>query len=74
MRIFSKICLPLILSCFLGVHNGQLALWRENASQPEMVFPCPVQLLPETDRRALAEGIPVNSSQELARLLEDFVS
>ena len=74
MKVFPIIYLSLILSFILGIHDGHLALWKENKTAPEVVFPCPVELLPEADRRALAEGIPITSERELARLLEDYLS
>ena len=74
MKVFPCIYLSLILSFLLGVHEGKLALWRENAVQPEMVFPCPVEMLPEADRQALRNGIRIDSREDLARLLEDYLS
>ena len=64
----------LLLSCYLGVHNGYVSLWQNGASQPSVVFPYPVDALPEADRAALYEGIPYSGEKELSRLLEDYLS
>ena len=74
MKVSSLVYLTLILSFLLGIHEGKLALWRDGDSQPEIIFPCCTDLLPEADRKALSEGIPISSRQELAHLLEDYIS
>ena len=68
------ISLLLCFVCYLGIHNGYLALFDQSQSQPIMIFPYKADLFPEEDRRALEKGIVYNSPQELARLLEDFLS
>ena len=74
MKVFSLVYLTLILSFLLGIHEGKLALWKEGESLPEIVFPCCADFLPEADRQALSKGIPIGSREELASLLEDYVS
>jgi len=59
---------------YLGLHNGQLAIFKHNASQPLEVFPYSAQVFPETDRAALEKGIPFQNARELHRLLEDYLS
>lgn len=70
----SAIYLSLILSFILGVHEGKLALWADSSPDPAVVFPLPVELLPEEDQLLVREGISVDSREELARLLEDYLS
>lgn len=60
--------------CYLGIHNGYLALFDSAVSGPLMILPYHAQLYPETDQQALKKGIVYNSPEELSRLLEDFLS
>lgn len=67
----------LILALFvgyLGLYNGQLALFNGSNPAPDTVLPYRVELYPEADRESLRNGIPYNSENELNRLLEDFLS
>ena len=70
-RILSMI---LCAVCYLGVHNGYLALFDSAVSGPLMILPYPVKIYPPADQEALQKGIVYNSPQELTRLLEDFLS
>lgn len=67
-------CFLLLAGLTLGCCRGYVALWRDGSAQPEAVYPYPAALLPPGDQAALAAGIPVESREELARLLEDFLS
>ncbi len=72
-----KFCMPVlvwILCCYLGLHNGYLALWDSSESQPVQVFPYRAELYPDADQEALRHGIPVTSPKMLSRLLEDYFS
>ena len=59
---------------FLGIYQGQLALWQDNAAVPAKIYPCQIQTLPEADRLLLEQGIPVQSRKELTSRLEDLLS
>ncbi len=74
MRWYHRIGYILCLGFLLGVHNGQIALWQDDDPQPIKVFPYSASCLPEADQKALHKGIPINSKEDLARLLEDFFS
>ena len=63
-----------ILCCYLGVHQGHLALWKQPGLQPERVFPYSIGLFPIKDQTALEKGIPFSSPSELTGLLEDYLS
>lgn len=63
-----------ILSLYLGLHNGYLALWDTNSNQPEQVFPYHISLYPEIDKNLLEKGIPISTQPELNKLLEDYLS
>ena len=67
--------IPLILSFvfLLGIRDGYVAL-RRDGEDTWTVFPYRAELLPEADRRRLAEGIVIRDEAELARLLEDYLS
>lgn len=64
----------LALGFLLGIHNGRLALWKDEDPEPVRVFPYSVSLLPEKDRRELKKGVPVRDGTELAKRLEDYLS
>ena len=66
--------LSLTLSFLLGCHNGYVALWTDGAAHPNQVFPYPVISLPLEDQRALESGIHIENTQQLAQLLEDYLS
>ena len=60
--------------CYLGIHNGYLALFDEGQPQPLMVLPYRAEIYPQEDQKALQQGIRYESQQELSQLLEDFLS
>ena len=60
--------LVLVLGFLLGIQDGRIALWKDGQAQPVEVFPI------EADRKALEEGIAIENSSELTRILEDFLS
>lgn len=75
MKKLSKICTLLIFAgLILGICKGKLALIAESDGQPVEIYPLFAAMLPAADQKSLTEGIPVRSSEELSRLLEDFLS
>lgn len=64
----------LLAGMTLGIFRGHVALWRNSSPDPEAVYPYSAALLPPEDQAALARGIPADSPEALARLLEDFLS
>ena len=58
----------------VGLWQGHVAVFHQGAATPETVLEMPADALPEADRAALAQGIPVNTPEELAALLEDYGS
>lgn len=58
----------------VGLWQGHIAVFHQGAEAPETVLEMPVDALPEADRAALERGIPVNTPEELAALLEDYGS
>ena len=70
-----KLALNLLLIGFiLGIHDGKVALWKDNQSKPIKVFPYQASTLPEPDQQRLAEGVHVDSLKELYKLIEDYFS
>lgn len=63
-----------LLGFLLGIHEGKIALWRENDPEPMQVFPYRAELLPEADQIALKKGIRVESIRQLRSLVEDYLS
>ena len=72
-RIFSLWCI-IMLGFLLGIHQGRIALWKDEDPNPIKVFPYSAKLLPVADRRALEEGIRFESAEDLNRLLADYLS
>lgn len=64
----------LLLGLYLGLHNGYLALWKTGNTEPEQVFPYRASLFPKLDQAALEKGIPIEDTDSLKKLLEDFLS
>ncbi len=63
-----------ILSMYLGIRDGNVALFQRHSEEPVAVYSMQVSMLPERDRQALREGIPIHSRLQLAQLLEDYLS
>ena len=70
-----KILTNLVLFGFiLGIHEGRVALWKDNQKSPMKVFPYQASMLPEADQQRLEKGIHVDSLSELYKLIEDYLS
>lgn len=66
---------PIVLLGFLlGIHEGKIALWKENDPEPMQVFPYRAELLPEADQKALKKGIRFENIRQLQSLIEDYFS
>lgn len=63
----------LCLGFLLGVHNGQIALWKDQDPIPAKVFPYSVSELPVPVQLALRSGIPINGMEDVERLLEKYL-
>lgn len=62
------------LNLILGCWQDRVALFLSGETQPVQLYPVRLELLPQADQRDLREGIPIYSSEQLSRLLEDFLS
>lgn len=66
---------PLLLAGFLvGTYNGRIAVWKDDDPEPFRVYPCPVYLLPQKERKALRQGIRIEDMDDVRRFLENFMS
>lgn len=66
--------LSVLMSIYLGIHGGQLALLEPGNPLPVEIFPIAAQMLPDADRKALSDGIRIRDKLHLAQLLEDYLS
>ncbi len=57
----------------LGLWDGRLAFFRENAAQPFRVLELETVLLPAADRAALADGIHAADMATLRAMAEDYL-
>lgn len=64
----------LLFGFILGIHEGRIALWKDNQKNPMKVFPYQASMLPEEDQKRLEQGIHVDSLNELYKLVEDYLS
>ena len=66
--------LLLALYLLLGSWKGYVALFEKGQEEPRQIFPCPVSALPDADRAALEQKIPVRNQRDLQQILEDYLS
>lgn len=74
MKRYRRLYTLILCGFLLGIHDGRVALWKDDDPQPLQVFPYQASLLPEADQQALRRGIHAETPQELAGLLEDYLS
>lgn len=58
----------------LGIHQGRIALWKDDDPKPVKVFPYYASMLPKADQQALERGIYLDDDADLRSLLEDYLS
>lgn len=64
----------MLLGFLLGIHNGRVALWKDQDPEPCRVFPYAAVTLPPQVQDALRQGIRIESEADLDKLLENFLS
>lgn len=67
------LCAALLAVYLVGVHDGKVALWKDNNPAPIKVFPYNVSDLPQEAQRQLEAGVKVNSLRELRKLAEQYL-
>lgn len=73
MKKYSHLYLALILSFILGIHEGNIALWKEGSAVPDRVFPYQARMLPPEARRMLEKGIRFESMEQLEDMAENYL-
>lgn len=68
------LCCALLSLYLLGIHDGKIALWSGDDPEPTKVFPYSASLLPKDARERLEDGIPIDSMEDLNRLVEAYLS
>lgn len=74
MKLLRFSCPLVLLGFLLGIHEGKIALWKDNNPEPIKVFPYSAKLLPEADQKALEKGIKADSIRQLQELIQDYFS
>ena len=64
----------LLLYVILGCWKGYVAIFPEDSEEPNQIFPCKVESLPEADQQMLKNGILIRNERDLTQLLEDYLS
>lgn len=73
-KIIRFLCSVGMFGFLLGIHNGKIALWKDNKPDPIKVFPYSASTLPLAEQERLKQGIPIESLEELHRLAEAYLS
>ena len=63
-----------VFGLLLGIHDGKIALWKDEDPQPIQISPYRASLLPPADQNVLKHGIPIEDEHHLNRLLQDYLS
>ena len=63
-----------IATFLLGIHEGRIALWKDDDPEPVKIFPYSIATLPQEEQQRLRDGIRIESVSELQRLLEAYLS
>ena len=66
--------LALILTFFLGLREGNIALWQAGCDEQMRLFPYRAETLPPSVRSALEEGMTFATSEEALETAENFLS
>jgi hypothetical protein len=74
MKKLSILYSILFFGFLLGIHEGRIALWKDNDAEPYKVFPDYASMLPREDRNALKKGIYLENEEQLRKLVEDYLS
>lgn len=55
-------------------YDGKIAVFKNEENIPLEIFDSYAAVLPEADRELLRNGIRVNSTEELQKIIEDYTS
>lgn len=74
-RTISRLLATAMMTFYLlGVHEGNIALWKDGDAKPMKVFPYNVSLLPVEEQERLRHGIRIESMEDLNKLIEAYLS
>lgn len=75
MRRTARIVYGIFLFSFLlGIHKGQIAIWKDEDPQPAVILPYKAEMLPIKDRIALKKGIHFDSMEDIQKILQDYLT
>ena len=74
MKKYRRQYLALLLTFFLGLREGKIALWQAGSDHLRQVFPYRAETLPPAVRSALEAGIPFENPEEALETAENFLS
>lgn len=75
MKKIASILYSIMLFGFLlGIHNGQIAIWKDDDPKPAIILPYKADSLPLRDRLALKKGIHFDSIQDIEKMLQDYLT
>ena len=74
MKNCRRIHLALILTFFLGLREGNIALWPSGCDEPARVFPYRAETLPPAVRSALENGMAFATPEEALETAENILS
>lgn len=74
MRFTKTLSLLFVLSLYLGLYRGHLAIFSRHDPRPLQMLPYDASIFSEADQLQLKKGIPFSNAIELSRLLEDYTS
>jgi hypothetical protein len=55
-------------------YDGKIAVFKNSDKKPFTVYEAYISLLPEQDRHRLQNGIKVNNTTDLQKIIEDYTS
>ncbi len=58
----------------ISVFNGKLAVFEGESKIPYKVYDTYISILPDDDKKILIDGIRVNSSSEMMKIIEEYTS
>ena len=66
------LALVLTMGFLLGIHHGRIGIWKDQDPQVYRVIPCPVCLLSPQQQSALADGIHLDTMEDVEQLISSF--
>lgn len=68
------LAIVMLAGFLLGIKGGHVALWKYGEQEPLRVFPWSASVMPQKIRSALTQGIYVEESSDIGRLIQDMIS